>query len=401
MTERVLFVDDDSNILAGYRRQLRKRFDLQTATSGAEGLEALKAKGPFAVVVSDMNMPEMDGLQFLKGVMERAPDTVRIMLTGNADQKTTVDAVNEGKIFRFCNKPCPPDTLAEAIDSGLRHHRLVTAERELLERTLAGSVKVLLDVLGLVDPESFGATGRLRDWMRRMVAELKLENAWEYDLAAMLSPIGGLTLPQEIKDKLGRGEKLSPAEEEVLAQVPGTTRDLIANIPRLGQVAEYLYYQGKAFDGGGRPGDGRAGAELPLGARLLRLLVDLSGLCEGRAPDARAFVELEARKGVYDPELLAAARRCLAAEPEAAAGEPRAITLGQLQPGDRLVADIVTLEGQLVLAEGHEVSAVLQQKLRNLHKLRPLKQPILVLSGEAPLPEDDPKDDVATAEAAA
>ena len=397
MTERVLFVDDDTNILAGYRRQLRKRFQLHTAAGGAEGLELLKRDGPFAVVVSDMNMPEMDGLQFLKAVKRGAPDTVRIMLTGNADQKTAVDAVNEGKIFRFCNKPCPPDALAEAIDSGLQHYRLITAERELLERTLAGSVKVLLDVLGLVDPESFGATGRLREWMRRMVAELGLENAWEYDLAAMLSPIGGLTLPPEIKDKLARGERLTPEEEGVLAQVPGTTRELMANIPRLGQVAEYLYYQGKGFDGSGRPGDGRAGSDLPLGSRLLRVLVDLAALCEGRAPDARAFVELEARKGLYDPELLAAARRCLAAESEAGAGEPRAITLGQLRPGDLLAADVKTTEGQLVLAEGHEVSAVLLQKLRNLHKLRPLKQPILVLSAGPPASEDDK----AAAEAAA
>ena len=335
-----------------------------------------------------MNMPEMDGLQFLKAVRQAALDTVRIMLTGNADQKTAVDAVNEGKIFRFCNKPCPPDALAEAIDSGLQHYRLITAERELLERTLAGSVKVLLDVLGLVDPESFGATGRLRDWMREMVAELELENAWEYDLAAMLSPIGGLTLPPEIKDKLARGERLTADEREVLAQMPGTARDLIANIPRLGQVADYLYYQGKGFDGSGVPNDGRAGAELPPGARLLRILVDLAGVCEGRTPDARAFVELEARKGLYDPDLLAAARRRLAAEPDAAAGTPRAVTLGQLQPGDLLAADVATVEGQLVLAEGHEVSAVLLQKLRNLHKLRPLKQPVLVLSAGTP-PEDE------------
>ena len=395
MTERVLFVDDDANILAGYRRQLRKRFDLHTAEGGAEGLELLKQKGPFAVAVSDMNMPEMDGLQFLKQVGERSPDCVRIMLTGNADQKTAVDAVNESGIFRFCNKPCPPEVMAETIESGLRHYRLITAERELLERTLAGSVKVLLDVLALVDPDSFGATARLRDWTRRMVAELKLAQGWEFDLAAMLSPVGGLTLPAEIKAKLAKGEALSAAEKEVLSQVPVTARDLIANIPRLGGVADYLYHQGKGFDGSGFPNDGVAGKELPLGARLLRLLVDLAAVSNGAMPDARAFVELEARKALYDPELLAAARRCLVGESEAAAEEPRAIKLAQLKPGDRLVSDITTVEGQLVLADGQEVSAVLIQKLRNLHKLRGIKEPILVLPAASETPGDGTKPSVA------
>lgn len=391
MTERVLFVDDDSNILAGYRRQLRKRFDLHTAASGAEGLETLKAKGPFAVVVSDMNMPEMDGLQFLKRVNERSGDTVRIMLTGNADQKTAVDAVNEGKIFRFCNKPCPPDTLAETITSGLQHYRLITAERQLLERTLAGSVKVLLDVLAMVDPKSFGATARLRDWMRRMVTELGLDQAWEYDLAAMLSPIGRLTLPQEIQEKMDRGETLSGPERDILARIPGTTRDLIANIPRLEKVSEYLYYQGKGFDGSGFPREEIERKQIPMGARMLKVIVDLKAACGSGDPDAEAFAKLEERATLYDPGILALARKCLlkdAAAGGGGGGPQKPIRLAQLQPGHRLAADIRTQDGQLLLAGGQEVTKMVVQKLTNLHDVRPIKEPIMVVPGSRPAEED-------------
>ena len=391
MTERVLFVDDDSNILAGYRRQLRKRFDLHTAASGAEGLETLKAKGPFAVVVSDMNMPEMDGLQFLKRVNERSGDTVRIMLTGNADQKTAVDAVNEGKIFRFCNKPCPPDTLAETITSGLQHYRLITAERQLLERTLAGSVKVLLDVLAMVDPKSFGATARLRDWMRRMVNELGLDQAWEYDLAAMLSPIGRLTLPQEIQEKMDRGETLSGPERDILARIPGTTRDLIANIPRLEKVSEYLYYQGKGFDGSGFPREEIERKQIPMGARMLKVIVDLKAACGSGDPGPEAFAKLEARATLYDPGILALARKCLLKDGAAGGGgggPQKPIRLAQLQPGHRLAADIRTQDGQLLLAGGQEVTKMVVQKLTNLHDVRPIKEPIMVVPGSRPAEED-------------
>ena len=312
------------------------------------------------------------------------------MLTGNADQKTAVDAVNEGKIFRFCNKPCPPDTLAETITSGLQHYRLITAERQLLERTLAGSVKVLLDVLAMVDPKSFGATARLRDWMRRMVNELGLDQAWEYDLAAMLSPIGRLTLPQEIQEKMDRGETLSGPEREILARIPGTTRDLIANIPRLEKVSEYLYYQGKGFDGSGFPREEIERKQIPMGARMLKVIVDLKAACGSGDPSAEAFAKLEARATLYDPGILALARKCLLKDGAAGGGgggPQKPIRLAQLQPGHRLAADIRTQDGQLLLAGGQEVTKMVVQKLTNLHDVRPIKEPIMVVPGSRPAEE--------------
>ncbi len=141
MTDKILLVDDDANLLAATRRQLRKKFELETARSGADGLHALNTNGPFAVVISDMQMPEMNGLEFLKQVKTSAPDTVRMMLTAIVDQNTAVEAVNEGNLFRFLNKPCSSESLSRAIEAGLQQYHLIRAERDLLERTLAGSVK--------------------------------------------------------------------------------------------------------------------------------------------------------------------------------------------------------------------------------------------------------------------
>ncbi|RMH17180.1 MAG: hybrid sensor histidine kinase/response regulator [Gemmatimonadetes bacterium] len=129
---RVLCVDDEPEVLRGLRTVLRRRFDVHTAESGREGLALLSEQGPFAVVVSDMKMPEMDGAAFLAAVKDRAPDTTRVLLTGEASLSAAVAAVNSGQIFRFLLKPCPADTLVQALEDAVAQHRMVTRDRELL-----------------------------------------------------------------------------------------------------------------------------------------------------------------------------------------------------------------------------------------------------------------------------
>ena len=129
---KILVVDDEASVVAGLIRQFRKQFDIVPASGGREGLDLIKSSGPFAVVVSDFRMPEMDGVQFLAKVCEVSPDSVRIMLTGQADYSTSVNAVNEGRIFRFLSKPCPPEIFTNTINDAIEQHRLITAERELL-----------------------------------------------------------------------------------------------------------------------------------------------------------------------------------------------------------------------------------------------------------------------------
>src|SRR3990172_4243255 len=197
MSERILFVDDDPNLLASVERNFRRQFPLETAEGGEAGLAKLAERGPYAVVVSDRQMPGMDGIQFLSAVRQRAPDTVRIMLSGNVDLEAAVRVVNEGNIFRFLIKPCPPEILSKAVEDGRAQYRLVTAEKELLNKTLSGSIKLLTDILSSVDPHSFGRAEQLRTLLTEITKDLPMENAWEIHLAAMLAPIGYVTLPPD------------------------------------------------------------------------------------------------------------------------------------------------------------------------------------------------------------
>jgi signal transduction histidine kinase len=133
---KILFVDDDRAVLDSLRRGLCRHYDVTTALGPEEGLRVVEAKGPFAVVVSDLRMPGMDGVAFLKTVRERNPMAVGIMLTGHGDLTAAMAAVNEGHIFRFLTKPCPIPSLSRALDAGLEQYRLAAAEKELLRVTL-------------------------------------------------------------------------------------------------------------------------------------------------------------------------------------------------------------------------------------------------------------------------
>jgi ActR/RegA family two-component response regulator len=102
-----------------------------------------------------MRTPEMDGVQFFSRERVISADSVRIALTGYADIQTASNAVNEGAIFHILAMPCEKEVLAKALTAGVVQDQLVVAERELLEKTLKGSVKVLTEVLSLVNPAVF------------------------------------------------------------------------------------------------------------------------------------------------------------------------------------------------------------------------------------------------------
>jgi DNA-binding NtrC family response regulator len=96
MNEKILLVDDEVLLLDSLRRELSSKYKIDTAESGSEGLERISNNGPYAVIVSDFRMPKMDGIKFLTQAMDLAPNSVRMILTGNADLPTAIDAINKG-----------------------------------------------------------------------------------------------------------------------------------------------------------------------------------------------------------------------------------------------------------------------------------------------------------------
>lgn len=376
MADAILCVDDDANILEGYRRQLRKEFTLDTAVGPDEGLRTIAERGPFAVVVSDLRMPGMDGIQFLSRVREQAPDTVRMLLTGYADLQASIDAINQGQIFRFLSKPCSPELLSGALKAGLTQYRLITAERELLDHTLSGSIKVLCEVLSLVNPEAFGRSSRITRYVEAIASHLQVTEMWAIKTAAMLSQIGCVVLPEAVLTKVYRGEALQPEETQLYNQHPFLAADLIVKIPRMKLVADIIRNQDKYFDGYGVPGDTRRGAEIPMEARILKVALDFDALESAGKTKTDAFDELKKRKGWYDPAIIDALKAAFAGEIK---HEVRAAVVADLQHGMLLGEDIKSVKDVLLASKGQEVNASIILRLQNFAKTVGVREPFTVL----------------------
>ncbi len=381
MSSKILFVDDESNVLEAYQRNLRKRFTIDTATSGELGLSLLSQRGPYAVVVADMQMPVMNGVEFLVQAQQRFPDSVRLMLTGNADQKTAVEAVNKGHVYQFLNKPCPPDMLALALDNAVRQHQLITAERELLEKTLNGSINMLTGILASAEPHSFGRGERLRDYMRAFSKSLNMTSTWELELAAMLSQIGYVTVPPKLLEKLRQGGELTLAEKNVVARIPEIGASLLRNIPRLESVARIVLYQSKNYDGTGCPADGVVADEIPIGSRILKVLSDLVELETRGLTKPKALEQMQGLSGRYDPHVLDSTFACFdvyLAAPTGVKVAIKAITLKELTIGHVLSTNVETKDGVLIVCAGTKVSQMALEKLRNFDQIQGIKEPLHV-----------------------
>ena len=376
MTAKVLFVDDDPNILAAYQRQLRRQYEIDTALAGDRGLDAVAKSGPYAVIVSDLKMPGMNGIQFLSKAREMAPDSVRMMLTGFAELQTAIDAVNEGNIFRFLTKPCPPDILSRALDMGIEQYRLITAERELLEQTLRGSIKVLTQILSLINPEALGRSSRISRYAREIGLVMKIPEIWQLETAAMLSQIGFILLPEEALKKIYHGQQLTPEETQLLDMHPFIASDLLQNIPRLEAIAKIIAYQEKHFDGTGIPVDAVRREEIPPGARILKVALDFDTLQTVGDSKSKAIAQLKQRAGWYDPAVVTALEAVVWIEGKF---QVRVIPLRELQDNMILDDDVWTTSGILLIAKGQEVNQMIRKRLHNFAETAGVREPLQVL----------------------
>jgi response regulator RpfG family c-di-GMP phosphodiesterase len=379
--EKVLIVDDDLEILNSFRRHFYKTYDLVTASSGEEGLKRL-AEGLFVVIVSDYLMSSMDGVKFLAQAKTLAPDATRILLTGYADVNIAIESVNEGHVFRFLTKPCTPEALARSIQAGIEYHRLVTAERELLEQTLNGSLALLAEILSLVNPAAFSRAVRIKKFVVTVVKYLNITPTWYYELAATLSQIGCVTLPPSLFDKIHQQRNLTEQEQEMLNSHPHVARKLVEKIPRLEIIAPMIDNQAKPYSdfpavwGAALPKDPKV-----LGAQLLKIAIDYDDLSSGGDSQAHILRVMEARTGQYNPAILSALSKTTTG---GAAWERRLLRLVDLKTGMVVNEDIITLDDLLLLRRGQEITETVLARLQNITLNSKIKEPFqtLVLKGK-------------------
>lgn len=365
MSRRVLLVDDEERVTSGLRRNLRKRFDIETCNDPEAALDLVAGQEePFSVVVSDYQMPGINGIDFLARVRTIAPDTVRIMLTGQADFDASVRAVNEGEVFRFLTKPCPSDTLAAALGSAIRQFELERAERELLEQTLKGTVNTLVELVGLLDPATHDESVRIRDLVGVMATRLDVPDRWRFELAGVLSQLGTLTLPRGLVDDRRAGLHLDPQPAALWQTHPGITSTLLANIPRMELIGQMISMQ--EHPPANRPHESwrdrcDEADVVGIGAHLLDLAlrvkhVDLDG------DPAQVFALLAVESG---PAFrMEAVKALTSAAPDERTRHKITIALGDLRPGMTLLHEVTAHNGIMLLKEGSNLTGTQIQRLR-------------------------------------
>ncbi len=377
MNRRILCVDDEPQILNGLRRTLSDGFEITVATSGAEALRFLESEPVFAVVMSDMRMPGMDGAALLSKVHTGWPDTTRVLLTGYTDVNVAISAVNDGQIFRFLVKPCPEAELKKSLTAATEQYRLITAERELLELTLGGALGALMEVLGVVAPELVARSARLERLVEGIAAHLDESSAWIYKTAARLSQLGLIALPKEIVDRVVAGVGVSERDRKLFESYPEVSGRILQSIPRLEMVAEIVRHQlaatAPSFD------DRRVAR----GVSVLRAAVAVDALMvHGRS--LREAVEAVTRQKGLDSEVMVALEKSA----QSAAPPPRqleqvSVGVQGLRVGMIPVDNVCSSAGAVVVPAGKAITGLILERLHKFSQGVGLVEPIRVLVPEA------------------
>jgi len=303
---KILCVDDELNILSALRRMFKlSGFDIEEASSGAEALQKL-AQSEFHLVISDMQMPEMNGAEFLAQVRQRYPKIMRLMLTGTADLKAAISAINEGEIYRYLTKPWNDEEVVLTTKSALERYALVverdnlleltkqqnqsladmvnTLEEKVKERTaelsnsyddLRGSyiasVKAYSTLIGLRDSALLTHSKSVADLAVRMAkaANCSPNDTQDIYIAGLLHDIGKIGLSDETLSNLsigvgGYSKKLYEAHAKA-------GQDCLSGLYEMERIALYIGTHHERFDGSGFP-SGLKGEGIPLGGRILAVV---------------------------------------------------------------------------------------------------------------------------------
>ena len=389
MTNRILMVDDEARVLDGLRRSLHSRYDVDIASSGAAGLDRLSAnEAPYAVVVSDMMMPEMNGAEFLARAHQLSPDTVQMILSGQAELTSTIAAVNDGSIFRFLTKPCDATELGRAVDDALAQYQLILSERELLERTLNGAVQVLTELMAAANPIAFQRTENVKLLTDAMATEIPVTETWELRIAAMLGQVGLMAVPEEVLIQVKDGSEMTAESLAIYRGHPALAHDLICRIPRLERVAAWVAAQPVTFDDAvspppdetptdeastqddeDEPSEGLTGEDVY--ATVMAFVVGV----EAGVPPGNVVFDL-VKTGRYAQELLDIA---LKAHVLTTVRRPKRVGGRDLVVGMLLDQDVMTTTGRTLIRNGEMLTESMAIRLRHFADGVGLIEPIDVL----------------------
>jgi response regulator RpfG family c-di-GMP phosphodiesterase len=418
---KLLLVDDEQGILDALTRLLfEEDYEIETATSGKDALQKMSTT-TFSLIISDQRMPEMTGAQFLQKARELHSDTIRIMLTGYTDIKDAVDAINQGGIYRYINKPWNDDELKLVVKQALKHYNLIEENRQLhtlikdqnealkeinknleqrvkertqqiegknkeLESNFITSIRVFSGLIAYFDEYLGQHSKRVALFARRLAQHLNLpeQEVLDIEIAGLLHDIGSISLPKRIFYVERRS--LNKTEIAQLERHPLVGQELLVAIEKLKNVGIIIRHHHECYDGTGYP-DGLRGKEIPLGARIIAVVdsYDFKANARGYSQDASpqlALGELTKQRGSgLDPEIVNAFLDLCEGSKAPQDGE-RALSPSQLEKGMKLSRNLVTKSGQVLMKRDALIQEKDLERIKNPHDTDPIVGKIYVYTSK-------------------
>lgn len=413
----VLCVDDESMVLRALKRLLKNtEFNFFAASSAKEGA-TLMAQTSIDIVISDMQMPEINGAEFLARIAEEYPHCYRILLTGYSDNDSTVSAINEGQVHRYLQKPWNNDELLLTLTQAAERLSLEQEKQQLLKtvkqqnealntlnqdleqkielrtrqirqamtkleivnsqikKNQRATLKVFYNLISLNENLGGKHAEQISELCELIARKLELEPAevTAVQLAGLLSELGLLSLPEKIKTL--PFSKLSSAEQKVFLEHPMKAYIALAPAQNLNDVAEIIKHQYEQFCGAGTP-DGLYGTQIPLGARILAVARDYINSINGKLYDIcksrnDALKQLNKDAGIiYDNEIVELLPELIPQlEHKALQASERMVTIIQLEAGMELSRNLYNQNEILLLPAGHRFTNATLERVQSLEKV--------------------------------
>lgn len=333
MVYNILFVDDEENILKSLKRALiDEDYNCFFARNAKEGIDIIK-NNRIEIVVSDMKMPEIDGINFLKQVESTAPEIVKIILSGEADMYQLIEVINTINVFSFMLKPWDVEiTLKPTIERAIKQSKLIETNKELnrqlanqlreleikhfrlqkVTESLEDSDAIILTIANAVeakDAVTNGHVNRVSYWARKLGGKLGLsQDELEFlKKGAVLHDIGKIGIPDNILNKPGA---LTKEEFDVMKTHTIVGEKIILSLKSFNDIKSIIRHHHEKLDGSGYP-DGIKGSEIDVYTRIVAI-VDIYDALIADRPYRKAMskeqafdiLKNDAKKGLLDSDIV-------------------------------------------------------------------------------------------------
>ncbi len=369
----VLIVDSDGKALTVMQRRLRKNFETHIALGPRLGLQRIAEEGPYAVILAEFSMAEMDGVEFMARAGKLCPESTRVLVSkAPLDAAALMRAVNDGQIFHVLPASCADDRLIKVVEDAIgRFKRISSATRNVNEvhAIFAKAVHELVcwlrsDVRDMISP--------VLPILRGLCRNMRHADPTLAETAFLLSVVGLIALPPALLEKITSGQALTEDERVLFARHPEQAVEWVRHLPQLKDVTEILKGYAECML---RDGQCEEGGKTTQAAALLAMTMDYRLACYEKMEGGAILARM--RRAEYPRAMLAAMETELSRIDQSEIE----VMLDKLQPGMILSRAVVgTRDGSeiVLVPEGYELSRTTIVFLRQTARLGQVREPFHV-----------------------